>query len=64
MQIEGVDYEVSWKQFKRGTSMFFPCLDYDRAREELKPVLRRLSIKVLSKGVIENGIRGLRIWRM
>lgn len=64
MQIDGVYYEVEWKKFKKGTSMFFPCLDYDRAREDLKPTLRRLRIKVQTKGVIENGIRGLRVWRM
>lgn len=64
MRIEGVDYEVDWKRFKRGQSMFFPCLDYDRAREAMQPTLRRLRIKVLSKGVIEDGIRGLRVWRM
>jgi len=64
MRVEGVDYEVNWKTFKRGKSLFFPCLDPDRAREDLKPVLRRLRIKVFSKGVIEKGIRGLRVWRM
>ena len=64
MRIEGVDYEVDWREFKKGRSMFFPCLDPDRAREDMKPVLRRLRIKVISKGVIQDGIRGLRVWRM
>lgn len=64
MRVNGVDYEVNWKTFKKGRSMFFPCLDYDKAREEIKPTLRRLRIKVLTKGTIENGIKGLRVWRM
>ncbi len=46
-----------------GASMFFPCLDQVRARTQLMVVLKRLRIKVLVKPSIENGIRGLRVWR-
>ena len=64
MQIEKVNYDVNWKAFKRGTSIFIPCLDYRRAKSQLMVVLNRLRIKVLIKPTIEDGIRGLRIWRM
>ena len=64
MQIEGVTYEVDWRAFKKRTSLFFPCLDQDRAETQLMVVLNRLRIKVLVKHVIEDGIRGLRVWRM
>lgn len=64
MQIEGVTYEVNWRRFKKGTSVFFPCLDYDRAKAQLIVVTDRLGLKVLVKGTIEDGIRGLRVWRM
>ena len=64
MQIEGVTYEVNWRAFRKGTSLFFPCLDQVRARAQLMVVLKRLRIKVLVKPVIENSIRGLRIWRL
>lgn len=64
MQIEKVNYEINWKAFKRGTSIFFPCLDPKRAEAQLMVVLNRLRIKVLVKVVIEDGIRGLRVWRM
>ena len=64
MQIEGVRYDVDWKAFRKGTSMFFPCLDYSRAKTQLMVVMKRLRIKVLVKPVIEDGIRGLRVWRM
>lgn len=63
MKIEGVTYEVNWKAFRKGTSLFFPCLDYERAQAQLMVVIDRLQLKVLVKPVIEEGIRGLRVWR-
>ena len=64
MQIEGVTYDVDWPKFKKGTSVFFPCLDYARAKAQLLVVTDRLKLKVLIKPTIEDGIRGLRVWRM
>ena len=64
MQIEGVTYEVEWKRFKKGTSMFIPCLDPKRATAQLLVVTKRLRIKILIKVEIEDGIRGLRVWRL
>lgn len=62
MVIEGISYEINWKRFKRGTSIFIPCLDVRRARAQVVAVTKRLKLKVLMKVVIEEGIRGLRIW--
>lgn len=64
MQIEGVTYQINWRAFRKGTSMFFPCLDPVRAKAQLMVVLKRLRIKVLVKSTIEDGIRGLRVWRL
>lgn len=64
MQIEGVSYDINWRAFKRGTSIFIPCLNPPHAKEDVKAILRRLRIKVVIKLVIEENIRGLRIWRM
>lgn len=64
MQIEGVHYDVNWRAFKKGTSLFFPCLDQERAQTQLMVVMNRLRLKVLVKHSIEDGIRGLRVWRM
>lgn len=62
MRVEGVNYEVNWKAFRRGTSIFIPCLDPKRAKAQVLVVTNRLRIKVLIKVVIQDGIRGLRIW--
>lgn len=64
MQVEGVTYEVNWKAFRRGTSIFIPCLDPTRAKKEVAVVLERLRLKTVTKVVIDTGIRGLRVWRI
>ncbi|CAB4190062.1 hypothetical protein UFOVP1288_33 [uncultured Caudovirales phage] len=64
MYVEQVEYEVNWKAFKRGSSIMIPCLSFHKARNTVRPVFKRLGYKVLYKGVIEDGVRGLRIWRL
>lgn len=63
MKVEGVSYDINWRKFKRGTSIFIPCLDVPKARAQLMVVTKRLKLKVLTKVVIQDGIKGLRIWR-
>jgi hypothetical protein len=66
MRVAGIDYEVNWRGFTKGKSVFFPCLDPDAAWKEVRPVLRRLRLKVVYKSVVDpiTGIRGLRVWRL
>ena len=64
MQVEKVSYQINWKKFKRGYSFFIPCLDPKSARKEIKEVTDRLKYKILTKVVIEEGVKGLRIWRL
>ena len=63
MLVEGVKYEINWKRFRPGTSIFIPCLDPKTAKPQVIAVTRRLKIKILIKIGIEDGIRGLRVWR-
>ena len=64
MQVENVEYEVNWQEFKRGRSIFIPCLDPPRAKKQVLTVTKRLRIETLIKVVIYEGVRGLRIWRV
>lgn len=66
MKVAGVDYEINWRAFTKGKSLFFPCLDSNQAWRELRPTLRRLRLNVVRKGIVDpiTGIRGLRIWRV
>lgn len=64
MVIEGVTYHINWKKFKRGTSFFIPCLNTKQGKELVEAVLRRLKYEYEIQNVIEEGIKGLRIWRL
>jgi len=64
MQVEKVNYQVNWKNFKRGTSFFVPCLDPVKAKRIIRAETDRLKYKVLFKTVLEDGVRGLRVWRL
>ena len=66
MKVAGVDYDVNWRAFTKGKSIFFPCLDPKKAWREVRPIVRRLKLNVTHKAVVDpkSGIRGLRIWRL
>ena len=64
MKIETVSYQINWKKFRKGYSFFVPCIDEKGARKTLDAVARRLRIDVVTKVVIEDGIKGLRVWRV
>jgi hypothetical protein len=64
MRVEEIDYIVDWKQFKPGYSFFIPCLAVRNAKREVRRVARDHKLKLFFKGVIEDGVRGLRVWRV
>lgn len=64
MKIEQVTYEIDWSKFHKGYSFFVPCIDHEAARTELNKVTKRLELRVLTKVTIEDGIKGLRVWRV
>ena len=63
MKIETVSYRIDWKKFRVGHSFFVPCIDHKEARKTLSAVTRRLKIAVVTKVTIEDGIKGLRVWK-
>jgi len=44
--------------------MFIPCLDPAQAKKDILRVTDRLKIDVLLKIVIEEGVQGIRMWRI
>ena len=64
MQIDGVDYTLDWENFTVGSSFFVPCLHDEEGREAITRKMNRLGYKVLIKVVVEDEIRGLRVWRI
>ena len=64
MKIETITYQIDWSKFRRGTSFFVPCIDEKAARKEIAAITKRLKIPVVTKVTIEDGIKGLRVWRV
>lgn len=64
MKVHGISFEINWSKFKPGRTFFIPCLDLDFAKKEVEAVAKRLRYSVEMKGVVENGIKGLRVWRI
>ena len=64
MRIETVPYQLEWRKFRKGYSFFVPCIDERAAREELNRVAKRLKFETLTKVVLLDGIKGLRVWRV
>lgn len=64
MLVEKISYKIDWRKFRKGTSFFIPCLNPVKAKQEILRTTKRLKIDVLTKVVIEEGIRGIRVWRM
>jgi hypothetical protein len=64
MKIEGVDYEINWKKFRVGTSFFIPCLNPPIAKKIIKEKTDRFGYTILTKVVIVDGVKGLRVWRL
>ena len=64
MRIEGVDYQLNWPKFRIGASFFVPCLNDTDARIRIQTKMSRLGYATIIKLVVEDGIRGLRVWRI
>jgi hypothetical protein len=64
MLVEKISYNIDWKKFKVGYSMFIPCLDPSKAKKDILRVTNRLKVDVLLKIVIEDGVQGIPMWRI
>jgi hypothetical protein len=64
MKIETITYRINWAKFRRGYSIFVPCIDDKAARQTIAAITSRLKITVVTKVVVAEGIKGLRVWRV
>jgi hypothetical protein len=64
MQIDRVEYQINWKKFKKGWSFFIPCLKPVEAKRILLAETKRFKYRVVTKITIEDGVRGIRIWKV
>ena len=64
MRIDGVTYQLDWEKFSIGSSFFIPCLNDVEGQDYIQRKMDRLGYTTIIKLVIEDGIRGLRVWRV
>lgn len=64
MNIHGVEFEVKWEEFKPYSSFFIPCLDWEAAREVILYECETHGIPAVVRFSVEDGIRGVRVWRV
>lgn len=64
MKIETITYRINWAKFRRGHSFFVPCIDEKAARKTILAISNRLKMSVVTKVIIEEGVKGLRVWRV
>jgi|TARA_R110000868_G_scaffold57830_1_gene178435 hypothetical protein len=63
MKIDGVTYEIDWTEFRIGSSFFIPCVGVTTGKQLIERKMARLGFGVVVKIVIEDGVKGLRVWR-
>jgi hypothetical protein len=60
----GTDYQIDWPDFKPGSSIFIPAVDIESAVNAIKREAKRLEFQFIHKIVVEDGIKGVRVWRL
>jgi hypothetical protein len=60
----GTDYQIDWPDFKPGSSIFIPAVDTKAAIDAIKREATRLEFKYVYKIVVEDNIKGIRVWRL
>jgi hypothetical protein len=60
----GVDYQILWPEFKPGSSIFIPSIDTDAASAAIERESKRLEFEYVLKVVVEDGVKGIRVWRL
>ena len=64
MYIHRLNFRINWSKFIVGASFFIPCLDTETALTELIQVTKRLHFKIKAQVNIDEGVYGLRVWRI
>jgi hypothetical protein len=60
---DGVRIAVNWANMVIGASIFVPCLNTHKAKEQATKIAKSKRWQVIIKIVIENDKLGIRIWR-
>ncbi len=61
---DGVRIEINWDDMVISSSIFVPCLNTGKAKEQLTRITKERGWEVVIKVVIENHKWGVRLWRV
>ena len=64
MKVEKVQYQIDWTKFKVGYSFFIPCINCSEAKKSIQAIAKKQKANIVMKVVIEEGVRGIRVWRV
>ena len=64
MVIETLSYKINWRSFNKGCSFFVPCIDTAAAKDTVLRTTKRLKFDVVMRVEIQEGVKGLRVWRV
>ena len=64
VKTHGIPIDLNWSEFQTGASFFVPGVDLLMLTKEIKAEMRRLNIHVRTKQTTENGLLGVRVWRI
>ena len=64
IQIHGIAFDIESDIFKPSSSFFIPCLNTKEEKRILRIACKHKKYKVRMKVVIENKVRGVRVWRL
>ena len=64
MLSDHITFVIPWNKFKFGTSVFVPCLDPGSTLRAFRKEANIKGVRFKYRIMVENGIQGLRFWRM
>lgn len=64
LEVEGVQVEIAWGEFIIGSSFFIPCVNTQAVMGHIIPRAGSFGMKIQARGRVENGMWGVRVWRV
>lgn len=64
LDVDGLQVEVVWDEFITGSSFFIPCVNERSLATTVLMQARKFGMRLKFKARIENGMWGIRFWRV
>ncbi len=61
---DGIKIIVDWKNFVIGSSVFIPCINTCKLKEQCNKISQRKEWRIDTRVLIQDGKLGVRVWRL